>query len=72
MSVISLFYFAEICKRCCLILNPKMGSQLRAPKRKNAPGTPPLGSHKLRKVARIERTATLGTIARPIQQTVVC
>ncbi|KDR10108.1 hypothetical protein L798_00277 [Zootermopsis nevadensis] len=48
-----------------------MGSQLRAPKRKNAPGTPPLGSHKLRKVARIERTATLGTIACPIQQTVV-
>ncbi|XP_021935767.1 protein regulator of cytokinesis 1-like isoform X2 [Zootermopsis nevadensis] len=54
-----------------LDVESKMGSQLRAPKRKNTPGTPLLGSHKLRKVAGIERAATLGNITRPIQQTVV-
>jgi hypothetical protein len=73
MCCLSLFLiFQKFARDRLLEVESKMGSQLRASKRKIVAGTPIHNSHKLRKVAGNDRTAASENIPRTIQRTVVC
>jgi hypothetical protein len=55
-----------------LNIESRLGSQLRASKRKNAPVTPVHSSHKLQKMSGTDRTAASENNPHAVQQTVVC